>query len=170
MLSKVRKTALALAALGAIAFGASAIAGAADNGSSNSKSSGSATQQNSAAPQQNTGAAPRQHPGETLLAGDTAEKVRAAALKKVPGATIIRVETDAEGSPYEAHMRKSDGSEVTVKVDKDFSATSVEDFGGPGGPDGPGGPGGHGGPPPASNGSGSSSGTSSGASFQTTYQ
>jgi hypothetical protein len=43
---------------------------------------------------------------------------------------VLRVETDAQGSPYEAHMRKSDGSEVTVKVDKDFKATAVEAFGG----------------------------------------
>jgi hypothetical protein len=77
---------------------------------------------------------PRQHPGETLLTGDTAAKVTAAAKEKVPGGTIIRVETDAEGSPYEAHVRKSDGSEVTVKVDEDFNVTKVEDFGGPGGP------------------------------------
>ena len=72
---------------------------------------------------------------ETLLTGDTAEKVKAAALAAVPGGTIQRVETDAEGSPYEAHMTKSDGSRVTVKVDKDFKVTSVENDGaGPGGP------------------------------------
>jgi hypothetical protein len=42
------------------------------------------------------------------------------------------VETDDQGSPYEAHLRKSDSSEVTVKVDKDFNATDVEaGFGGP---------------------------------------
>jgi uncharacterized membrane protein YkoI len=157
MLTKVRNVAMALAALGAIAFGASAIAGAADNGTSTSKSSGSSSQSNRPAAPDPSRAT---HPGETLLTGDTAEKVKAAAQAKVPGATILRVETDAEGSPYEAHMRKSDGSEVTVKVDKDFNATSVED--GPG----PGGHGGQGGAPPAQNGSGSSSG----ASFQTTYQ
>jgi hypothetical protein len=160
--------ALALAALGAIAFGASAIAGAADSGSGNSsKSQGSSSQSTRPAAPDPSKAT---HPGETLLTGDTAEKVRAAAEAKVPGATILRVETDAEGSPYEAHMRKSDGSEVTVKVDKDFNATSVEEGHGRGGR------GGHGGPPPAQNGSapqapsGSGSSASSGASFQTTYQ
>jgi hypothetical protein len=66
------------------------------------------------------------HAGETALTGTTLEKVTAAALKAVPGATIERVETDAEGSPYEAHMRKADGTEVTAKVDKDFKVTSVE--------------------------------------------
>ena len=63
---------------------------------------------------------------EELLTGDTADKVRAAAQAAVPGGTIQRVETDAEGSPYEAHMTKSDGSRVTVKVDKDFKVTSTQ--------------------------------------------
>jgi hypothetical protein len=63
---------------------------------------------------------------EELLTGDTAEKVKAAALAAVEGGTIQRVETDAEGSPYEAHMTKADGTPVTVKVDKDFKVTSVE--------------------------------------------
>ena len=72
---------------------------------------------------------------EELLTGDTAEKVKAAALAAVPGGTIQRVETDAEGSPYEAHMTKSDGSRVTVKVDSSFKVTNIENDGdhGPGG-------------------------------------
>jgi hypothetical protein len=70
-------------------------------------------------------------PGETLLTDGTADKVKAAALAEVPGGTIIRVETDSDGSPYEAHVRKSDGTIVTVKVDKDFNVTStVSGFGG----------------------------------------
>jgi hypothetical protein len=77
-----------------------------------------------------------------LLTGTTAAKVTAAAQAAVPGASIIRVETDSEGSPYEAHMKKADGSFVTVKVDKDFKVTKTESgFGGPG-------PQGAGGPPP----------------------
>ena len=63
---------------------------------------------------------------EVLLTGDTADKVRAAAQAAVPAATIQRVETDAEGSPYEAHMTKSDGTHVTVKVDSSFKVTSIE--------------------------------------------
>jgi len=72
-------------------------------------------------------------PDETLLTDGTANKVKAAALAAVPGGTIIRVETDSGGSPYEAHVRKSDGSVVTVKVDKSFKVTSTESgFGGRG--------------------------------------
>jgi hypothetical protein len=64
---------------------------------------------------------------EALLTGDTAEKVKAAALAAVPGGTVQRVENDAEGSPYEAHVTKADGSQVTVKVDSSFNVTSTED-------------------------------------------
>lgn len=63
---------------------------------------------------------------EELLTGTSADKVKAAALAAVPGGTIQRVETDAEGSPYEAHMTKSDGTRVTVKLDNSFKVTSTE--------------------------------------------
>jgi hypothetical protein len=69
---------------------------------------------------------------ETLLTGDDAAKATAAALKAVPGGTVQRVETDAEGDAYEAHMLDANGNPVTVKFDKDFNVTKT-DTGGPGG-------------------------------------
>ena len=72
-----------------------------------------------------------QRPDEKLLTGDTASKVRAAALAKYPGATILRVETDSDGV-YEAHLTTSDGRRVTVEVDKAFKVTGEES--GPGRP------------------------------------
>ncbi|MCU1485305.1 MAG: hypothetical protein JWN67_2051 [Actinomycetia bacterium] len=63
---------------------------------------------------------------ETLLTGDTATKVKEAALAAAPGATIERVETDAEGDAYEAHIVKADGTHATVKLDESFKVTSVE--------------------------------------------
>ena len=63
--------------------------------------------------------------GERALTGDTAAKVRRAALARVAGGTVIRAETDAGGT-YEAHVRKSDGTEVEVKVDRQFKVTGVE--------------------------------------------
>ena len=72
-----------------------------------------------------------QRPDEQLLTGDTATKVRAAALAKYPGATILRVETDSDGV-YEAHLTTSDGKRVTVEVDKAFKVTGEES--GPGRP------------------------------------
>ena len=57
----------------------------------------------------------------------TAAKVKAIALAEVPGATVVRVETDADGhAAYEAHVTKSDGTLATVYVDKDLNFVSVE--------------------------------------------
>ena len=51
----------------------------------------------------------------------------AVAKAQVAGGTVIRVETDADGvATYEAHMTKSDGTPVTVYVDKSYSVVSVE--------------------------------------------
>jgi hypothetical protein len=93
---------------------------------------------------------------ESLLTGDAATKAKAAALAAVPGGTIQRVESDAEGAAYEAHMTKSDGSMVTVKMDSDFKVTGVET--GPSGPAGQAPPSGSS-ATPGSTGSSSSSGT-----------
>jgi hypothetical protein len=69
----------------------------------------------------------RQRSDETPLTGDALSKLTAAAEARVPGGTIIRVETDADGSSaYEAHMVKADGTPVTVYVSKQFDVVSVE--------------------------------------------
>jgi uncharacterized membrane protein YkoI len=70
----------------------------------------------------------QQRTDETALTGDTLAKVKAAALAKVgSGATLIRAETEGDGTAaYEAHVRKSDGTEVTVLFDKSFTVVSVE--------------------------------------------
>ena len=115
-------SALTGGALGAALLNGSA--GAADTGTQ-----ADATADPSTGPHQANGIT------EELLTGDVADKVTAAAEKAVPGGTIERVETDAEGSKYEAHVTKSDGTRVTVKVDADFTVTAVED-----GPDGSHGP------------------------------
>jgi hypothetical protein len=154
-MNSIRKAA-AGAAIVATAVAGGAI-GASLLGSAGAQTAGSSS---TTAPAQ-TGGAPDGAPGrqfdpaqgghvgqngqkEVLLTGDTADKVKAAAQAAVPGATIERVETDAEGSPYEAHMVKSDGSHVTVKVDSNFKVSNIENDGA--------GPGGHGGPPPAQSG------------------
>jgi peptidase YpeB-like protein len=69
----------------------------------------------------------RQRSDETVLTGDTATKVREAALAKVPGGTIVRVETDADGEgTYEAHMTDANGDPVTVYLDASFDVVGVE--------------------------------------------
>jgi len=84
-------------------------------------------------PSKGPGGRGRPQAGETALTGADADKAKAAALAAVPGATIVRVETDADGAAYEAHITKPDGSAATVKMDKDFKVTGVEaDQGRPG--------------------------------------
>ena len=63
--------------------------------------------------------------GETPLTGTTADRVRRAAVPRVSG-TVVRVETD-RGGVYEAHIRKSDGTDVEVNVNRDFEVTAVEE-------------------------------------------
>ena len=68
-----------------------------------------------------------QRSDETPLTGDALAAVTKAAQAKVPGGTVVRVETDADGNAkYEAHMTKADGSLVTVYVDASYNVTSVE--------------------------------------------
>lgn len=66
------------------------------------------------------------------LTGETAEKVKAAALEAVPGGTIVRAATGCNGSAYHALARRSDGTAVHVEVDQDFKVTEVEEHTGPG--------------------------------------
>jgi hypothetical protein len=70
-----------------------------------------------------------QRSDESLLTGDTASKVKAAALAKYPGATIQRIETDSDGV-YEAHLTTAAGDRVTVELGKDFAVTGTETGGG----------------------------------------
>jgi len=118
--------AIAATTIGA-GLGGAAIAGAATGGSTSTAASSATTATNTAP----NPATISHGPGETLLTGTTADKVKAAALAAVPGGTIIRVETDSAGSPYEAHITKADGTQVTVKVDANFKVTATEQgFGG----------------------------------------
>jgi uncharacterized membrane protein YkoI len=124
----ISRTATTVAALGALALGGSAIAGAATSSNSNSTSSSSSQGSAAAAP---AGKPAGRHVGangkqEQALDAATGAKVKAAALAKVPGATVERVETDVDhGSPYEAHLVKSDGTHLEVLVNESFAVTAV---------------------------------------------
>jgi hypothetical protein len=129
MFNSIHKTLATVGVVAAVGISSAAIATAAGNRSA----SGSNT--STTAPGQGTPRGPHGphgnggYPGEQALTGDTADKVSKAALAKVAGGTIERVETDANhGSPYEAHVRKPDGTEVEVLVDKDFQVTQVLDM------------------------------------------
>ena len=130
-INTVKKSALTVAGLGALALGGAAVSGAADNGSS---SSGDKPSQS--------------RPQREALSSDVAAKVKAAALDKVPGATVLRTEGGGPYStPYHAHIRTSDGKRRVVLVNGDFEATTVQADRGPRGR-APGGHGRFGGPGP----------------------
>ncbi|HEX8105591.1 MAG TPA: hypothetical protein VF533_23445 [Solirubrobacteraceae bacterium] len=129
----IRKSALTAAAIGALGLGGAALAGAADTtASQGSGSSGT----------------PQSRPQREALSSEVAAKVKAAALEKVPGATVLRTESGGPyDSAYHAHVKTSGGTLKVVLVDASFEATAVQADRGPGGRGGPGGGRhGHGGP------------------------
>jgi hypothetical protein len=132
MTDRVKNVLLIVLSITALALGGSALAGAASGGSGSSGSNGNGSNSNNLPARPHLGGpgqagVPPQRPDETLLTGDTAAKVREAALAKVSGGTIERVETDADGNAaYEAHMTRSDGSRVTVYVNKSFEVVGTQ--------------------------------------------
>ena len=115
----IKKSAVTVAALGALGLGGAAVAGATDSTATTT------------APKSRPASDPR-----PALASDVAAKVKAAALAKVPGATVLATEAGGPYStPYHAHVKTSDGTRQVVLVDASFSATAVQaDNGrGPGG-------------------------------------
>lgn len=91
--------------------------------------------------------------GPPQVTGAAADKVKAAALDKYPGAKIERIDRLPDGT-YVAHVIKPDGSELHVAVNKQFEVTGLATRpapgpGGPGGRDCPGGRHGDGDGPPA---------------------
>jgi hypothetical protein len=129
----IRRGVAASAVTLALVIGGAGVAGAATSGSSSSssakaKASAAKAARTKTARATSTDPATLTHgPGETLVTGSDLATATAAANAAVPGATIIRVESDSGGSAYEAHMRKADGSTVTVKLNASFTATSTED-------------------------------------------
>ena len=126
------KIALVSAGLAAGAIGATAIASSAQSSTTTGAPSGYAT--GTAAPNGAPAGTPaRDHNGAGPARGDEksvttaqAATLKAAALKAVPGGTVDRIETDSGDAVYEAHMTKADGTEVTVKFDKNLAVTGVE--------------------------------------------
>jgi len=133
----LRSKLVTAAAIGAAAVGGGAIASAATSGSGSSSSSGTTTGRQAPPPRDRSqGGHTVDGKTEKLLTGDTKAQVQDAATAKVKG-TVERVETNVDSSaPYEAHIRKSDGTEVEVTVSRDYKVVAVNEMG-------PGGPGGH---------------------------
>ena len=144
MTQTLRRSLVGLAALAALALGGSALAGAATSatpatggGAPNGTAPAgpgqgrppSGTRPDPTKPGGHVGASGKT---EQALSSDVAAKVKAAAEAKVSGGTVERVETDVDhGSPYEAHVRKADGTELEVLVDSSFNVTAVNTMGHP---------------------------------------
>jgi hypothetical protein len=111
----IRRSAVTVAAIAALGLGGSAIATAADKTASQTP--------------------PQNRPQRQELSSEVAAKVKAAALDKVPGATVLRTEAGGPyGTPYHAHIKTSDGKLEVVLVNSSFQATAVQaDQGRPGG-------------------------------------
>ena len=126
-MSSIRSKLVIAAAIGAAAVGGATVANAATS-SSSSSSSGSTPAQS--APSGQPGG-PHTVNGKSAqaLSGDVAAAVQKAALAKVSG-TVERVETNVDSSaPYEAHIRKADGTSVEVQVNKDYTVAAVNTMG-----------------------------------------
>lgn len=105
-------------ALGVLVLSGAAFASAAGTGSASRSSSASGYGFTA------TRAAGPGHAASAASSADTA-KVTAAIKQRFPGATVERVETNAHGAAYEAHVVKADGTAVSVLLDKSFTITKT---------------------------------------------
>ena len=120
--------AVGLLAAGMIGGGvlASALSASASTSTSTASASTVSSSSGGGARTPGPGGAQPVRPDEKSVSSATAATLRAAALKAVPGGTVYRIETDAGDGAYEVHMKKADGSLVTVKFDKNLKVTKVE--------------------------------------------
>jgi len=120
--------AVGLLAAGAIGGGvlASALSASASTSTSTASASTASSSSGGYARTPGPGGAQPVRPDEKSVSSAAAAALRAAALKAVPGGTVYRIETDAGDGAYEVHMKKADGSLVTVKFDKNLKVTKVE--------------------------------------------
>ena len=127
--------AVGLLAAGAVGGGvlASALTASASSDTSTA-SAGTVSSPSGNARTPGPGGAQPVRPDEKSVSSATAATLHAAALKAVPGGTVYRIETDAGDGVYEVHMKKADGSLVTVKFDKNLKVTKVESGMGAGDP------------------------------------
>ena len=131
-INKATAAIMLAAVIGGGAMGASALPAMADDASGSSSSS-TATATPNADGVAGSGAPHAQHQAngktEEILTGDTATKVEAAVKAAQPDATIERMETDADGATYEAHITKADGTHATVLLDANLTVTGTQDQG-----------------------------------------
>jgi hypothetical protein len=134
---KIRKLMVSSALLAGATLGAAGVASAAtgSTGSATTTPSSSGSTSTSGASGAATGTPPAgapdpatmtHGPNETLLTGTDLAKATAAAEAALPGATVVRAETDSSGdAAYEVHVKKADGTYATVELDSGFTVKST---------------------------------------------
>jgi hypothetical protein len=124
MFNNVKKVLLVVAALGALAVGGSAIAGAATSQSTATTTSTTPTTapSTSIAPAMPEHGTATHENAETALTGANASKAQAAAVKAVGSGTAGVVTSDYTGNGYETTVTKADGSTVELHLDSSFNA------------------------------------------------
>ncbi|MDE3133669.1 MAG: hypothetical protein KGL15_06365 [Acidobacteriota bacterium] len=139
MLRKAKRTAMTLAALGALALGASAVASATTSTTTTSTAAASTTATTTPTAgwtSTTTRSMPANMPAPGTAAHEDAEKavtgaqaaeVQAAAVKIVGSGTAGAVTTDYQGSGYETTVTKADGTRVEVHLN-----SSLQEMAGPG--------------------------------------
>jgi len=137
--STLRRVLVSGAVVAGAGLGAAGVASAATSTSTTPAVSSSGTSGTSGPPTAGSSAAPHagapdpatltHGPVETLLTGT--QLAQAAANAALPGATIVRAETNSSGDhPYEVQGKKSDGTHGTVELNSRFGViTTVTGFG-----------------------------------------
>jgi hypothetical protein len=130
MLKRLKQLLLGGAALSALALGGSAIAGAATGSSSSSSTTPTPPTSSGGGPPPGftsanaPGTAAREN-AEKSVTGEAAAKARAAAIASVGGGMAGAVTGDFRNSgAYEVAVTKTDGSQVTVRLDSSFKVES----------------------------------------------
>ncbi len=72
------------------------------------------------------GVAVAQGEDDQPLRGATHDRATKAALAHVGGGTVTETEIGDDGAAYGVEVRLSDGSQVEVQIDENFTATGVE--------------------------------------------
>jgi hypothetical protein len=127
-INPMTRTLVVAAVILGLAAGSYGIANAA-SGTATTTSTGASAPPSSQSPPGASAQNPwgHQRSDEMLVTGSDLATAQAAALAKVPGGTIIRVESDADGNgQYEAHMLDASGNPVTVYFDAQFTVTSTQ--------------------------------------------
>jgi hypothetical protein len=138
----MQKTARTLSLIGAGAIAGGILAGTLSANAATPATSAESTSTTSSASSSSSagGDAPANQFGSSPVRADeqsVASTLASTLTRKAQaktGGTVYRVETDAGDGTYEAHVKKSDGSLVTVTFDSAGNITAVEDGMGEGDP------------------------------------